>query len=147
MIEEPKPLPENYYSLIKLKDKRGHKERELGVVGKQGTQYRIILRQSDSNKLDFSIVLAVNPTETNQLFRLRRYNGKSHEHTNQIEAETLYDFHIHYATERYQDSGLREDAFAKVTDRFADFNSALSCMIEDCGFEIPKDPQGHLFGE
>ena len=147
MIEERKPLPDNYHSRIQLKDKRGHKERELDVVGEHGTQYRLILRQSDFNMLDFSIILAVNPPETNQLFRLRRYNGKTHEHTNQIEADTFYDFHIHYATERYQESGSREDTFAKTTDRYADFHSTLRCMLDDCGFEIPQDPQGSLFGE
>ena len=117
MIEEPKPLPDNYRSRIQLRNKRGHKERELDVTGKDGTQYRLILRQSDFNTLDFSIILTVNPPKTNQLFRLRRYNGKSHEHTNQIEEDTFYDFHIHHATERYQESGLREDTFAEATDR------------------------------
>lgn len=147
MIEERKPLPDNYHSHIQLRDKRGHKERELDVVGEHGTQYRLILRQSDFNTLDFSIILAVNPLETNQLFRLRRYNGKSHEHTNQIEEDTFYDFHIHHATERYQESGSREDAFAETTDQYADFHSALRCMLKDCGFEIPQDAQKSLFGE
>ena len=146
MIEERKPLPDNYHSHVQLKDKRGHKERELDIVGEHGTQYRLILRQSDFNTLDFSIILAVNPPETNQLFRLRRYNGKSHEHTNQIEENTFYDFHIHQATERYQESGLREDTFAETTDRYADFHSALRCMLKDCGFQIPQDAE-NLFGE
>lgn len=147
MIKERKLLPENYHSHIQLKDKHGHKERELDIAGKQGTQYRLILRQSDFNTMDFSIILAVNPPETNQFFRLRRYNGKSHEHTNQIEGDTFYDFHIHHATECYQESGLREDTFAEITDRYADFPSALRCMLKDCGFETPQDAQGRLFGE
>jgi hypothetical protein len=29
---------------------------------------------------------------------LRRCNGKSHEHTNIIESDKFYDFHIHTAT-------------------------------------------------
>ncbi|MBN2311433.1 MAG: hypothetical protein JXR94_20820 [Candidatus Hydrogenedentes bacterium] len=109
--------------------------------------YRVILRQSDFNALDFSVVLAVDVPDTNQLFRLRRYNGKSHEHTNHIEGDVFYDFHVHYATERYQETGAREDAFAKPSDRFGDWNAALLCMFEDCGFEAPEDPQGRLFGE
>ena len=147
MIEECKPLPVNYPSRVQLREKCGHKERELDVVGKHGTPYRLILRQSDFNTLDFSIILVVNPSESNQLFRLRRYNGKSHEHTNQIERDTFYDFHIHYATERYQESGSREDAFAKTTDRYADFHSALRCMLDNCGFEMPQDAQERFFGE
>ena len=139
MIQESKPLPDDYRSRVRLRDKRGHKERELGITGGSETRYRLILRQSNSNMLDFSIILAVNPSNSNQLFRLRRYNGKSHEHTNQIEGDIFYDFHIHYATERYQESGSREDAFAKVTNRYADFHAALSCMLKDCGFRASQN--------
>jgi len=147
MIQERKPLKSNYRSHIQLRNKRGHKERELDVDGAQGGKYRIILRQSNFNALDFSIILAVSPSDTNQLFRLRRYNGKSHEHTNQIEKNTFYDFHVHLATERYQDLGGREDAFSEPTDRYADFHSALICLLEDCGFEAPEGSQSTLFGE
>ena len=147
MIEECKPLPDNYGSRIKLRDKRGHKERELDVAGADGTQYRLILRQSNFNTLDFSIILAVSPSDSNQLFRLRRYNGKHGEHTNKIEGDTFYDFHIHQATERYQESGMNEDAFAEVTDRYADFHMALRCMLEDCGFETPEGAQKNLLGD
>ncbi len=147
MIAERKPLPANYHSRVQLRDKRGHKERELDLTGTAGTQYRLILRQSDFNAMDFSIILTLNPADSNQLFRLRRYNGKSHEHTNQIEGETFYDFHIHYTTERYQESGAREDAFAEPTDRYADFHAALRCMLKDCGFELPESEQQSLFRE
>ena len=145
MIREKKLLSANYRSRLQLRAKRGHKERELDVPGENGTQYRVILRQSDFNVLDFSIILAVDLPDLNQLFRLLRYNGKSHEHTNQFEGETFYDFHIHRATERYQESGACEDAFAEVTDRYADFHSALRCMLEDCGFEAPDNAQPSLF--
>jgi hypothetical protein len=107
----------------------------------------LILRQSEFNPLDFSVILAYRPPKIYQLFRLRRYNGKSHEHTNTLESETFYDFHIHMATERYQDSGLREDAFAQVTARFADFQGAVKYMLADCGFDVPADPQFELFAE
>jgi hypothetical protein len=147
MIAERKPLPEDYRSRVQLRDKRGHKERELDLVGESNTRYRLVLRQSEFNKLDFSIILAVCPPDSNQLFRLRRYNGKSHEHTNQIEGDVFYDFHIHQATERYQESGAREDTFAESTGRYADFHSALRCMLEDCGFKSSLGAQASFFGE
>ena len=147
MIAERKPLPDNYLSLAQLRDKRGHKERELDLTGENGTQYRLILRQSNFNTLDFSIILAVDPAGSSQLFRLRRYNGKHGEHTNHIEREKFYDFHIHQATERYQEKGTREDAYAEATQRFADIHSALRCMLQDCGFEATQDAQPSLFGE
>jgi hypothetical protein len=147
LIQERKPLPDDYRTRIQVRPKLGHKERELDIKGSDGGDYRLILRQSIPNPLDFSIILAYRPPKSSQLFRLRRYNGKSHEHTNPIEGEAFYDFHIHQATERYQEIGAREDTYAKATDRFADFRQAITCMLKDCGFDFPLDPQGHLFEE
>ena len=139
LIDEAKSLPANYRERIVLKAKRGHKERELSLMGSAGSQFRLILRQSNFNSLDFSVILAFEfPTSTQQ-FRLRRYNGKSHQHSNGLEhTPPFYDFHIHIATQRYQEGGFREDAFAEPTTRYADFNGALSCMLEDCGFILPE---------
>jgi hypothetical protein len=147
LIREEKPLLQNYRSKIQLRDKRGHKERELDIDGAQGNQFRLILRQSDLNPMDFSIILAVFPPKSNQMFRLRRYNGKSHEHTNQLENRTFYDFHIHQSTERYQELGMQEDAYAEPTDRYSDYSSALRCMFHDCCFGTPQDPQLAFFEE
>ena len=83
-----------------------------------------------------------NPTG---LFRLRRYNGKSHEHTNSIEGDTFYDWHIHMATERYQGIGAREDAYAEVTDRYNNLDEALSCLFDDAGFDVPPKTQLSFF--
>ncbi len=147
LIQERKPLPDDYRTKIQVRPKLGHKERELDIKGADGGDYRLILRQSIFNPLDFSIILAYRPPKSNQLFRLHRYNGKSHEHTNFIEGETFYDFHIHQATERYQEIGANEDTYAKPTNRFADFQQAITCMLKDCGFEMPLDSQGRLFEE
>ncbi len=147
MVKEPKPLAEGYRRQTKFRAKRGHKEWELDLKGTEGNQYRLIARQSIFNALDFSIILSYVPADSNQLFRLQRYNGKSHEHTNHIEEESFYDFHIHKATERYQELGSREDGYAELSDRFYDYPSALRCMLEDCGFSIPENPQQELFGE
>jgi len=147
LIRETKPLPSDYQARIQTRPKRGHKERELDLKGLNGSEFRIVLRQGLFNPLDFSVILIYRPPNSNQLFRLRRYNGKSHEHTNPIEGGIFYDFHIHQATQRYQEIGAREDTFAEPTDRFADFQQALKCLFKDCSFEMPYDPQGKLFGE
>ena len=89
------------------------------------------------NHLDFSIILAVQIPQSNQLFRLQRYNGNSHQHTNLIEKETFRDFHIHRATERYQLVGVREDAYATPTARYGDFDGALDCLYDDSNFKFP----------
>ncbi len=146
-VDEAKPLVSDWRSRVRLRPKRGHRERDLEVAGASGSEFSLILRQSNVNVLDFSIILAVRVPGTNQLFRLRRHNGKSHEHTNHLEKETFYDFHIHMATERYQDIGGREDAYAQPTDRFSTFDDALRCLIEDANIVLPQGRQGILFTE
>ena len=125
--------------------KRGHSERQINVTGIADNEFQLIFRKSDINYLDFSIILAVRIPQSNQLFRLRRYNGKSHEHTNFIENQTFFNFHIHFATERYQEVGAREDAYAESTDRYGDWNGALKCLIDDTNLILPPNTQLTLF--
>ena len=140
LIKERKQLSPDWRKKLRLRPKRGHKESNLDFSGESGNGFRLILRNNSINSLDFSVILAVRVSQTNRFFRLRRYNGKSHEHTNSIEKETFYDFHIHTATERYQVlENKKEDKYAEVTNRYGNFIGALDCLIEDAGF--PTDPQ------
>ena len=145
LIQERKPAPADWSNRIRLKPKRGHNEGQLDLTGEGRNEFRLIFRQNKINPLDFSIILAVRDPNSNQIFRLRRYNGKSHEHTNHIEDVTFYDFHVHFATPRYQERGAREDAYAEPTDRYGDFQGALRCLINDANLEVPSEPQGNLF--
>ena len=145
LIAEAKPLPEDYQQRIQTRPKRGHRERELDVDGANGNSFRLILRQSLFNPLDFSVILAWLPPQSATPFRLCRYNGKSHEHTNTLESQKFYEFHVHRSTKRYQESGLREDSFADPTNRYQDFGGALLCLIQDCGFQLPVNGQSGLF--
>ena len=139
LITEPKPLPGNYKSLMHLRTKKAHRERDLDIQGSGGHQFRIILRQSALNPLDFSVILAYLPHNTNELFLLRRYNGRSHEHTNSIEGHTFYAFHIHQATERYQDLGAKEATYAEPCTTYATIEEAAASMFGECGFIIPPE--------
>jgi len=94
----------------------------MSITGSAGSRFRLLIRQSPFNPLDFSVILGYLPENVSGLFRLRRYNGKSHKHTNRIEGSKFYEFHIHIATERYQDRGMDEDGFAEPTSRFSDLN-------------------------
>jgi hypothetical protein len=145
LLGEPKDLPPDYLQRLRTKPKSGHEERELDLKGIDGSDFRLILRRSMYNVFDFSVILAYCVPGSTQVLRLRRYNGKSHEHTNKIESETFYDFHIHSATERYQDFGMREDSFAEPTDRYSNFEEAVDCLFEDCNLRAPEGPQGKLF--
>ena len=147
LVKERKQVPANWSSRIRLLSKRGHKQRNLDLMGATGNKFQLILRQSGINVLDFSVILAVRVPNSNRLFRLRRYNGKSHEHSNRIEGERLYGFHIHMATERYQVFGYREDTYAELTERYADFRGAIDCLIEDANLVLHRNNQGTLFKE
>ena len=145
LVAETKPVPADFRARMTPKPKRGHKEAELQIRGVNGSEFRLIVRQSEQNPLDFSVVLGYRMPDSNRIFRLRRYNGKHGEHTNRLEGETFYECHVHVATERYQDSGFREDTFAEPTDRFSSLHDAVECLIEDCALQMPPDPQGRLF--
>ncbi len=144
LISEPKQLLSDWRTRLNLRPKRGHKEQQLDLTGELGSDFRIILRQSNINPLDFSAILAVRIPQSNRFFRLRRYNGKSHEHTNQIEGDTFYDFHIHTATQRYQDIGEREDTYAQTTDRYSNLTEAIGCMQHDVSLITPANDQLNL---
>lgn len=144
LVQERKPLPNDYQSYLQLKPKRGHRERELGIGGSDGGEFRLIFRQSLFNLLDFTVILAYRFPRSNEVFRLRWYNGRSHEHTNSIEQQAFYDFHIHHATERYQEIGANEDSYAEPTGRYGDMRGAIECMLGNCGFDVPPQLQGSL---
>ncbi|MCL4874207.1 hypothetical protein KJ039_09005 [bacterium] len=144
-IQEEKALPREYNSLFQMKEKKGHREQELTIRRTDGSLFKLILRQNRINVLDFSVILGYMPPQSNIVFRLRRYNGKSHEHTNIIEKAAFYDFHVHTATSRYQEAGLREDGFAEASGAYADIHGAMECFIRDCNLTLPDNKQIKLF--
>lgn len=145
LLAEPKRLPANWLQRLSLgEEHRGHRGSELEVVGDDGNTFEIRLRQSTRDFLAFSAILMALDLDGIRRFRLRRYNGRSHGHRNQIEGSRLaIGFHIHTATERYQRAGFDEDAFAEATDRYSDLWVAVECLIGDCGF-IDEQAQGRL---
>ena len=138
LIGERKRLPAGWRERMRPRPKRGHREADLRVDGDSGSEFRLITRQSAHASLDFSVILGVRVPRSNLIFRLLRYNGRSHRHTNAIEGDGFYDFHIHRATERYQERGAKEESYAETTERYRDLDGALDCMIEDAGFDDPQ---------
>jgi hypothetical protein len=141
LVAEQKELPADWLARIQLRPKRGHKEQELELKGTSGAEFVLIFRQSDFNAMDFSVILGYRIPKSSVVFHLRRYNGKHGEHTNIIEGQTFYGFHIHSATERYQQLGRDAEAFAEPTDRYGDLHGAVRCMVEDCGLVEPRGTQ------
>ena len=145
LLKEPKTLPQDFRQrLMNLRPKNSHRSSQLTITAPSGHVFEIFLRQG-MNLLDFSAIFGYHSPATGRIFRLRRYNGKSHVHGNRIEGTNFYDFHIHIATERYQALGSREDTYAEPSGRFTNLAVALDCLVEDCGFEGIIQ-QRNLFG-
>jgi hypothetical protein len=137
LITEPKIVPSGLRPLSRLTERNKHARRDYDVTGANGNTFMIAVRQNTMNRFDFSAILSYKMPGFNKIFRLRRYNGNSHTHTNSLEKQTFRDFHIHMATERYQRLGGKEEVFAVVDARFADLDSAVDCLLLDCGFRNP----------
>ena len=82
-----------------------------------------------------------------------RLSGIGHKHTNKWERKNGHSpyefknqFHIHKATERNQNDGLRIEGYAEVTTDFLSFYSVLDYFVRSYGLEVEgglqsPDPQ------
>lgn len=138
LIAERKLLPDDYWAVLMdgLKREESHRRSSLQVTGERGNSFLLSIRQALLNPLNFSVILALEIPNSNDTFILRRCNG-SLAHTNRIERNTITTFHIHMATERYQQLGADPEHYAEATDRYTDVGGALMCMIADCNFIPP----------
>ena len=154
LVEETKPLGPGWTKRLRphRKSNLQHLERAFGVKGEAGNQFRIIIRKNTNNQLDFSIILIFKDIDGKD-FRLRRYNGKhSSQHTNRLEkAQGKPDssfrntFHIHKATQRYQEAGLPIDGYAEETTEYASFDIALQAFVRSNGILLSGDDEPSLF--
>jgi hypothetical protein len=154
LLKEPKNLPYNWHNQFQVKDKSNfqHQERSIEIKGTFNSSFIIILRKNKINIFDFSIILIFQDKDDKE-YRLIRYNGKHpSEHTNKWEKEQGQNnckfspsFHIHKATQRYQEAGYPIDGYAEVSTTFHDFHSALNCFLKENNFKKPDDQQKELF--
>jgi hypothetical protein len=109
LIAERKPIPEGLQPLTRLVERNLHMRREYDFTcSTTGNSFVIKIRRSMLNPFDFSAILGYQLPGVNTIFLLRRYNGKSHFHTNHLDENVRFRaFHIHTATERYQRSATR----------------------------------------
>lgn len=147
LIAETKILPANWGQEFKKGDNRSSTTFTFTIQGENNKFFHIIKRVNNINTSNFSVILGVSIDSQKKTFRLKRYDGK-HKHTNPIEENSFNNFHIHTATERYQNHGTgEEDKYAEITDRFTNVDNALECLINDCGFILEENPQTSLLLE
>lgn len=144
LISERKLYNDTLATFMNFKESDGHKKASIEILRPDGSMFVVKLRQNTNTINDFSAMLAFQEKGANKDFKLRRYNGK-HEHTNKLENRKFFNFHIHHATQRYQDAGRKEESFAEETNRYSDIKGALMCLIGDCNIQIKIDTQTSLF--
>ena len=139
LIKERKVLPDDWRDQL-------DKNNSLYIIGESGSRFRIITNLNTKYPSDFSVILAVVNPKKGADFRIRRYNGMpKRPHINKIEKQKIYGYHIHFATERYQERGYDEEAYAEKTDRYNNLKGALNCLIQDANFELPAQLELRLF--
>ena len=147
LLQEPKQLARNWETRLRPLPKSNSKftRRDCEIKGKNGHMFRIIIRHNMINPLDFSIILSFQDEDGTE-FNLCRYNGKHPQHTNKLgKSKGLPDssfrnaFHIHMATQRYQEEGLSIDGYAEITNEYSSFDTALRTFVRTNGFSVPGD--------
>jgi hypothetical protein len=145
-ISEPKVVPAYFADSSSIekrfKDERGHFVfKEDNIMGVFGDKFTLIIRRSKKDVFNFSVIFGLS-RGGNDIFRLRRYNGDHGEHTNILEKGTpdwkFEGFHIHKATQRYQELGIQEEGFAEKTNKYTDWKGALKCAMSEnnCTIEV-----------
>lgn len=140
LIGEPKPTvePSALTPVTHKGTHHAHREAQQSVATAGGSSFRLIVRQSTFDPLDFSVILGYELPESTRVFRLRRHNGNSHDHPNRLEQAVVQGFHVHLATERYQLAGYEEDGYAETTNSYSDLAGAIHSMIAIANFNPPR---------
>ena len=141
LIAEAKTVPTGLSPIKPMSERCQHKRKTFDIeTTASGSEFVVGVRQSCLNAYDFSVILGYKIPGSYTVFRLRRYNGNSHQHTNILERETIDGLHVHMATERYQKFGNgKEDHFAERADRYFHLESAIACLLVECGFKSPLE--------
>jgi hypothetical protein len=139
LISEPKIIPIGLLGTSKpMSMRNSHYQKGFEFDSELGNKFAVKVRQASLNPMNFSVILGYVIPGTYSVFRLRRYNGKSHFHSNPLENQpAFYDYHVHTATERYQRAHLDPDHFAVITNNFWDLPTAINALINECGFGQP----------
>ena len=141
LVATPKYLPVDYRNRLRTRSRTysdKHEEGQLEIQVQDRGTFRIIIRKNRINPFDFSAILGYIPPERLKLFRLRRYNG-IHKHTNKLERSSFRTFHIHYATQRYQEAGWEIDGYADQTNKYSTVDGAVELLLDDCNFIRPEN--------
>lgn len=152
LLARRKVLPSNWRSKLHKRSKPtdGHTRNEI-VIKDNKEIFSIKSRQNSNNPLDFSIIFVYTNSNNNKYIILRCNCIHPSEHTNRW--EKLHglsnhtfppDFHIHKATQRYQEEELRIEGYAEPTENYSDYHTAFDHFMKISGFDDPGDEDTNL---
>ncbi len=114
------------------KEKDGHEQYNYKLQSEtEDVEFELYTRQNlrDSMQDDFSCGISW-LSSNGESFTLKRYNGPSHKHKNQLEGTLLeYKSHIHLSTEKYVRANRKAEGFAEETNRYNSLKGALHCLV------------------
>ena len=145
LIQERKPLASDWRSRMVPRPNQGNHlgGSELDVTGEHGHTFRVIARENNLPRQDFSVILLLIDAD-GETHILRRNNGEHNsKHTNKLEKERGLPnaviergrMHRHFATERYQLAGYPIDGYAELAADYHDFDTAVDDLLVKCGFQ------------
>lgn len=133
LIRGDKFLQASVLNNSKWKIVGAHRKKEVPVSDMQGNDsFAVFWRQTTYDALDFTVGLSYKVPDSTQRINLIRCNGKSHTHTNKLEGNKLeVTFHIHRATEKYQNMGFKAEDHAETTDKYSTMDEAFKylCLL------------------
>ncbi|MCA0448009.1 MAG: hypothetical protein LCH54_17465 [Bacteroidetes bacterium] len=140
----------NPQARVVIKD--GHEQINFNVIATDdsGYKFEVYKRKNTRDGMDddFSCgLLWISPN--GEVLTLRRYNGSSHNHRNQLEKNQLGStHHIHFASEKYIKANKKAEGFAEPSTRYKTLDGALHCLLSDCnisGLKTVSDDTSQTF--
>ncbi len=120
----------------RTKNKDGHEQINYKVISldDSGHEFEVYKRQNLREGMEDDFSCGISWIAPNgESFTLKRYNGPSHNHPNQLEKVRLgYVCHIHIATEKYIKANRKPEGFAEETNKYTTVEGALHCLVTDC---------------
>lgn len=117
------------------KEKDGHEQYNYKLQSEtEDLEFELYTRQNLRIGMEDDFSCGISWLSPNgESFTLKRYNGPSHKHKNQLE-ETFIEYkpHIHLSTEKYVRANRKPEGYAEETDRYNSLKGALHCLVIDC---------------
>lgn len=153
LLAERKPIAPREVNRLKkrLRQKPNntrYKTADIHVRGDSGRVFHIVATQHVSNKLKFSVRLAI--YWRRHWVNLIRCNGHHGPHPNTLELGTSLwqvpanTMHIHQATARYQLAEMQAERFARPTDGYSSLEGAVEYLCTHFGCCNAESPRQRL---